>query len=351
MRRPAAACNFVASLAGFVVRGGDFIANRYSRRSRACPMRAMKTPSLLSIAICTASFAVFLGTAAAARKDAARAAIESQSRALSAALARGDSAAAGELFTEDARLSVPGSGQPIAGRNAIASFWRVALDSGLTGVTLNADEVEGEGALRFESGSYLALGKNGAEMGRGQYLIVWRKDDGVWRVHRDYAHPDNVPPPAASAQTIDRVGFPRDYAAQFRKLGATIDNPGGLTTVFANELATSASTSEGGQFPNGSVILMEFARPQRDGEDQLLRDPHGQPLKGGIAHIDVMRRGAGYGAMYGASRAGEWEFASYGPDGSTLIAPDKAQHCAACHLKAGAAKDFVYRARSWASAG
>ena len=333
------------------MRGAVFIANRYRRCDRARPMRAMKTPSLLSIAICIASFALFLGTAAAARKDGARAAIESQSRALSAALARGDSAAAGELFTEDARLSVPGAGQPVAGRNAIAGFWRLALDSGLTGVTLDADEVEGEGALRFESGRYLALGKNGTEMGRGQYLIVWKNDDGVWRVHRDYAHPDNLPPPTASAQAIDRVGFPRDYAAQFRQLGATLDNPGGLTTVFANELAASASTSEGAQFPHGSVILMEFASPQRDGEDQLLRDPHGQPLKGGIAHIDVMRRGAGFGATYGASRAGEWEFASYGPDGGTLIAPDKAQHCAACHLKAGAAKDFVYRTRSWASAG
>src|SRR6185295_1585343 len=97
----------------------------------------------------------------------------------------------------------------------------------------------------------------------------------------------------------------------------------------------------------GSVLLMEFANPQRDGEEQLLRGAPGQPLKGEIAHIDVMRRGAGFGAMYGASRAGEWEFASYRPDGSTLIPPDKAEHCAACHLNAGAGKDFVFRTRSW----
>jgi len=54
--------------------------------------------------------------------------------------------------------------------------------------------------------------------------------------------------------------------------------------------------------------------------------------------------------MYGASRAGEWEFASYRPDGSTLIPPDKAEHCAACHLNAGAGKDFVFRTRSWNAA-
>jgi len=357
LRRLASSHIFVAFGARFVARGGAFIANRWHHVTGARPMRAMKTPSLLSIAICIASLAVFLGTAATARSDGARSAIEAQSRALSAALAHHDAAAAGGLFTEDARLSVPGATQVVAGREAITNFWRMALDGGLTGLTLDADEVEGEGALRFESGNYLALGKDGAEMGRGQYLIVWKKDDGTWRVHRDFAHSNGMPPRSAEAGAnasaaagADRVGFPRDYSALFRRLGATLDRPGGLTTVFANEIASAASASEGAQFPNGSVILMEFANPQRDGEEQLLRDAHGQPLKGEIAHIDVMRRGAGFGAMYGASRAGEWEFASYRPDGSTLIPPDKAEHCAACHLNAGAGKDFVFRTRSWNAA-
>jgi len=150
------------------------------------------------------------------------------------------------------------------------------------------------------------------------------------------------------ARDVDRVGFPRDYRQQFRILGGTLEDPNfGLTTVYANELAASVAGSEGTQYPDGSVILMEFANPQRDGENQLLRDAHGQPLKGDVAHVDVMRRGAGFGSAYGASRAGEWEFASYRFDGSTLIPPDKAQHCAACHVKAGAEKDYVFRLRSW----
>src|SRR3954463_5584612 len=186
-------------------------------------MRAMKTPGLVSFAFVFASLTMFLGTAAAARKDGARAAIEAQSRALSAALAQGNPAAAGELFTEDARLSVPGAPQVIAGRDAIINFWRMALQSGLTGLTLEASELEGEGALRFETGRYRALGKDGAEAGGGQYLIVWKKDDGVWRLHRDYAHPDTLTPPSAVVRASDRVGFPRGYAAQFRRLGDTLD--------------------------------------------------------------------------------------------------------------------------------
>ena len=149
----------------------------------------------------------------------------------------------------------------------------------------------------------------------------------------------------------DRVGFPRNYAAQFRMLGGTAsDDSMGLTTVYGNEIAASVADSEQTAFPDGAVILMEFAQPLRDGEDQLLRDARGRPLKGAVAHIDVMRRGTGFGDGYGDSRAGEWEFASYRPDGSTLIPPTKSTHCAACHLKAGAGKDFVYRLRSWSPA-
>jgi hypothetical protein len=149
----------------------------------------------------------------------------------------------------------------------------------------------------------------------------------------------------------DRVGFPRDYATNMRRVGDTVyDEKFGLTTVFANEQAASVAGFSQERYPNGSVIVMEFAKPQRDGEGELMRDARGQPLKGSIDNIAVMRRGEGFGASYGEERAGEWEFATYRPDGSLLIAPDKAAHCASCHRNAGADKDFVFRTRRWSTA-
>jgi len=294
------------------------------------------------------SMGSFLGTASAARHDDARSAIEAQWRTFSDALAQGDPVAAARIFATDAKLSVPGVDAVLAGRQPIANFWQSAFASGLKGLELATTDLEGDGSMRIETGVYTALGADRRELGRGYYLVVWKKEEGAWKIYRDFGHPDAAP--GAGARAVDRVGFPHDYRQQFRNLGGTLDDPNfGLTTVFANELAASSAGSEGTQYPDGSVILMEFANPQRDGEDQLLRDAHGQPLKGEVAHIDVMRRGAGFGSAYGADRAGEWEFASYRPDGSTLIPPDKAQHCAACHIKAGAAKDYVYRLRSWAA--
>ena len=144
------------------------------------------------------------------------------------------------------------------------------------------------------------------------------------------------------------MGFPGDYAKSLRQVSDTVFvERTGLTTVFANELAASAPGFSQARYPNGSVIMMEFANPQRDGEGELLRDRHGTPLKGEIVRIDVMRRGTGFGEGYGENRAGEWEFASYRPDGSTLATADKTGHCAACHRNAGADKDFVFRTRPW----
>lgn len=157
----------------------------------------------------------------------------------------------------------------------------------------------------------------------------------------------------ALAQTtaIDRVGLPADYAHALRRVGEPVFNERtGVTTVYANDIAATAPGFPPARYPNGSVILMEFAGALRDGEGELLRDARGTPLKGPVAHIDVMRRGVGFGAAYGESRAGEWEFASYAPDGRTLQAPDQAAHCAACHRNAGADRDFVFRTRAWTPA-
>jgi hypothetical protein len=154
----------------------------------------------------------------------------------------------------------------------------------------------------------------------------------------------------ASAVTVagdsDRVTFPDGYAQQLRQLGQALHNErSGVTTVYANELAANAAKAGVTQFPEGSVIVMEFAKPVKDSGGQLLRDAQGVLLKGEIEHVDVMKRGAA--ATDDQSRAGHWSFASYGPDGKVLVAPGAATQCAACHSQGAAQQDFVFRKRPW----
>lgn len=316
-------------------------------------MRAMKTPTFVTLAmmLCWVSS---LGISDAAQQDAAPAAIQAQSQAFTAALARGNAAEAARYFTTESRLSVPGIDGVLAGRAAIEKFWASAVSGGLKSLTLAATEIDGRGDLRVETGTYTALGEKQMQLSRGQYLLVWKREDGAWKIHRDFGHQNGGHADGAmtaAGPPTDRVGFPADYARNLRKVSDAVFNEKfGVSTVFTNELAASSPGFSQARYPNGSVIMMEFANPQRDGEGEMLRDASGTPLKGEIVRIDVMRRGDGFGEAYGENRAGEWEFASYRPDGSTLLSPDKTAHCAGCHRNAGADKDFVFRTRPWTPA-
>jgi ketosteroid isomerase-like protein len=307
----------------------------------------MKTLTVIALSILLSSMALLQGDAHAAQRDSARAAIESQSASFTASLAKGDAAEAARNFTTDARRSIGGVGTVTEGRQAIEKFWERALSGGMKSLTLTRRDLEGSGNLRVETGTYAAFGADHSELGRGEYLFVWKREDGTWKIHRDYAHAAGVVP-TMNTGAADRVGLPQDYASAMRRVRDTVyDEKSGLTTVFANDLAASTTGFSQQHYPDGAVILMEFAKPARDGEGELMRDARGEPLKGPIDHIDVMRRGPGFGAAYGAERAGEWEFASYRSDGSVRIASANAGHCAACHRNAGAEKDFVFRTRAW----
>ena len=59
---------------------------------------------------------------------------------------------------------------------------------------------------------------------------------------------------------------------------------------------------------------------------------------GEIARLDVMRKERGYGAAYGADKNGDWEYASYSPDGKLITDAAASLACAKCHLKAGAGR-------------
>jgi hypothetical protein len=106
-----------------------------------------------------------------------------------------------------------------------------------------------------------------------------------------------------------------------------------LLVVYANARAASVTDRASLPYPYGSVFVAEW------------RYAPGQPRAGELFRIDVMRRGAGYGAAYGEVRTGEWEYVRYRPDGSHLIPPGRSGWCAACHRNAGEARDFVFHGR------
>jgi uncharacterized protein (TIGR02246 family) len=124
-----------------------------------------------------------------ALSDQTRDSIESGNRAFAAAFLRGDAEAVAELYTEDAKLIPPGS-EVVAGRSAIAAFWKGAIDAGVKELALETGEVESAGELAYEVGTVRLVAKDG-QVSRDRYLVVWKHQDGRWQLHRDIWNSSN----------------------------------------------------------------------------------------------------------------------------------------------------------------
>jgi hypothetical protein len=153
-------------------------------------------------------------------------------------------------------------------------------------------------------------------------------------------------PSSGPAPTVDRVGFPADYQKTFQVLRTfNRAKPRNLITVYANPPAAAVADSGDLPYPHGSVFVMEFAEVPLGPDGHPLFDAKGRFQKGKVTSLHVMRHGEKFGEAYGPLRTGEWEYVEYRPDGTTLTAPKDSFTCAACHLQAGAARDWVYRGR------
>jgi hypothetical protein len=150
----------------------------------------------------------------------------------------------------------------------------------------------------------------------------------------------------ASASIEDRVGFPKGYQASFAGLRSfSKDKEQKVVTIYGNGAAASITNAAQLPYPYGSVIVMETSSVLKDAQGSAVLDGQGQPRKDKVLGLHVMRRGRNFGEAYGPKRAGEWEFVEYQPDGGYLTPPQNSVTCAACHLKAGANRDFVFRGR------
>ena len=151
---------------------------------------------------------------------------------------------------------------------------------------------------------------------------------------------------ALPAPEVDRVGFPKRYQEEFQVL-RTVNktNEQKLVTIYGNKTAASVTNAAQLPYPNGSVIVMETASVLKDVQGKPVVDPRGNFQKDKVSGLHVMRREKDFGQAYADSRAGEWEFAEYKPDGGYITPPEKSGTCAECHVKATATWDFVYRGK------
>ena len=96
----------------------------------------------------------------------------------------GDAAAVAACYTRDAQL-LPANSDAVAGTEAITAFWRDILAAGIADARLETIDVESQGDLAVEQGRYALTGAAGGRVDEGKYLVLWHRDGGEWKLHRD----------------------------------------------------------------------------------------------------------------------------------------------------------------------
>lgn len=133
--------------------------------------------------VCLVSLASAAAVPAVAADD-VRSAIEAANKKWEAAVSRSDGAGAAALYTARGEL-LPAQSDFVRGPQAIGQFLQAVFDSGIKGASLNTVEVESCGNTAYEVGTYEFRGADGKAVDHGKYVVVWKREGGVWKLHRD----------------------------------------------------------------------------------------------------------------------------------------------------------------------
>ena len=106
--------------------------------------------------------------------------IESRLREYENHLKNGDSIALGNMYTENAEI-IPST----VGRNNIIKAFGGMIRDSITGSSFTTTHLWGNEQLLVEDGTGTWYHTNGTAVGSGRYLLVWKKDDGKWKILRD----------------------------------------------------------------------------------------------------------------------------------------------------------------------
>ncbi|CAH1781369.1 unnamed protein product [Owenia fusiformis] len=91
----------------------------------------------------------------------------------------------GNLYTEDCVLMPPG-GATVTGREATAAVFKAASDAGVATVTLEVDDVIGQGNdVVSERSRFTMKTAEGAIADEGKFIVVWKRINGQLYLHWD----------------------------------------------------------------------------------------------------------------------------------------------------------------------
>ena len=126
---------------------------------------------------------------------AARKAIDTVNQQVMDGVAKGDAMAVANCYSSDASFMGPNA-PAISGRKNIEAAMGGFMKSGVGKLTINTLHLWGTENGLAEEGTFIMTAKDGKQIDKGKYIVLWKKEDGKWKIFRDCSNSD-LPLPAS----------------------------------------------------------------------------------------------------------------------------------------------------------
>lgn len=115
--------------------------------------------------------------------------IESANQEISQLMIKGDSVGLASAYSTDGAVML--NNMPsVKGKENLTKVWGSFMNAGLGGIDLTTLEIWGDENFITEEGVFTTKSKEGAQLDKGKYIVVWKKEDGKWKLHRDLSNSD-----------------------------------------------------------------------------------------------------------------------------------------------------------------
>jgi ketosteroid isomerase-like protein len=115
--------------------------------------------------------------------------IEAANKEISLFMSKGDSAGMASAYSTDGSVML--NNMPsVKGKDQLTTVWGGFIHAGISNIELTTLEVWGDENFITEEGTFVIKSKEGAQMDKGKYLVLWKKEDGKWKLHRDISNSD-----------------------------------------------------------------------------------------------------------------------------------------------------------------
>ena len=115
--------------------------------------------------------------------------IEAANRELSDFMAKGDSVGLASAYSADGALML--NNMPsVKGEENLIRLWGSFINAGMSGLEFTTLEIWGDENYITEEGLIVIKAKDGTQLDKGKYIVLWKKENGKWKLHRDISNSD-----------------------------------------------------------------------------------------------------------------------------------------------------------------